>query len=577
MKLKLKPSKTNSFPFGGFLIKGARVKDWLMELQQIGLSLEAIQLLPVPGESLNSIWGCLVLPSVMPEVSLLGKHELCQQVCPTLFIPEKSEVFPKLTERDIRLLFSEKICLMHPEIGLAELDRSFNIADLLVAPERVDIQTTPPKPKHHYPSKIKSFRIVARKEEEVIKEMEDLLSDPPKKMDDQPLSLGEKFKFGLYKALFSKDADQKADGIPNETEFLKAIKGFGDALMSQGWSEKMRENFEELARRNQKAADKLLDMLKNNPDEGLKYAIPIDNNNSGRGWDGMPGSFTLDKRWDDSAFSNLFGGLFGMLGGGGGGGSSIDMGSYTDKLAQQYRETAERLIKEKKYRKAAFVYMKLLKDYFEAARTLEKGKIYEEAATIYLRYLNDKNRAAICYEQGNMFAEAIDLYKEMNQFEKVGDLYMKLNDREMALIYYQKRVEEYLSQKKYFDAAALTRNKIKNVTKSQEILMEAWTKNIENSRCLNHYLRYLPETADYTETLQLIYDKKVTKHQLGTFINVLEVQFKQKTKEADFIRDLAYQVISRTANLQPNVVEKIRTFNQQDQEIGKDIGRFGRG
>lgn len=59
----------------------------------------------------------------------------------------------------------------------------------------------------------------------------------------------------------------------------------------------MQQDYEDLERRNQKLVDKFLDLLRNNPAEALKYAIPLDENGSVRG--GNNSSFTLSRRWFD--------------------------------------------------------------------------------------------------------------------------------------------------------------------------------------------------------------------------------------------------------------------------------------
>ena len=129
-----------------------------------------------------------------------------------------------------------------------------------------------------------------------------------------------------------------------------------------------------------------MDLMKNNPEEALKYAIPLDNDNTSRGGD--IGEMGWGRRWGN--FS-----LFGNSGiGSGSGGGSLDVGDHFQQLERQYYDTARQLIGEKKYKKAAFIYMKLLRNYHLAASTMEQGKHYEEAATIYLKYNNNKEKAA---------------------------------------------------------------------------------------------------------------------------------------------------------------------------------------
>ena len=91
-----------------------------------------------------------------------------------------------------------------------------------------------------------------------------------------------------------------------KTDFGKKLDGFLNSFSDEknNTVEDWQKDYENLAERNQNQLDKLLKMLNDNPEEALKYAIPLDPNNSSRG--GAQGGFTLNKRWGAFEFGGEF-------------------------------------------------------------------------------------------------------------------------------------------------------------------------------------------------------------------------------------------------------------------------------
>ena len=74
MKLKIKPYHCNNHPVMGVLVKGENPCDWMMEIQRMKLSLEAITVYAIPGLTANSVWGCfLALKNNQNELDI-GKN-----------------------------------------------------------------------------------------------------------------------------------------------------------------------------------------------------------------------------------------------------------------------------------------------------------------------------------------------------------------------------------------------------------------------------------------------------------------------------------------------------------------------
>ncbi len=570
MELRIKPSKNNTFPIDGFLIKGESVRGWLFEIQQLSFRLNQLKIYPIPGTEANSIWGCLVITGFKFEEKDIGRNEICQRVFPNLYIPEKSTLHPKLSVEDHQKLFSPDTHIFHPEFGLVELINDFNIIDLLKSPEEKFQFVFKPEEGIRIASGVKSFRIAAKPEEDILKALEE---DFPKKEKDpnKPLSLLEKGKLGVLKKLFKEPKDSESAAEP--TGLGKVIGGSVGILgklfgAGKSWSNKIKENYEDLEQRNKKEVDRLMDMLKKNPGDALKYAIPLDENGSSRGGMGS-GAFSLSQIWNN--FS-----LFGSSGGiqrSGGGGGSVNIGDKFFELNRQYRESAEALIRQKDFKKAAFIYMKLLKDYQRAAETLEKGGFYQEAAVLYLKHGNQKLKAAVCYEKGKMYMEAIELYDELNDDEKVGDLYLLIGKKSKANEYYNRGVEKLITKGDYIKASGIYRDKIKSEVKAQETLLKGWNGFGNKQECLYLYLEYIKDQKVYRHEIDRIYSETHERIKKKILLDVIYRQYKSNDVQADHLRELAYPLIADLAVKKKNVLEKLRLFNTDDPEVQKDTSR----
>ena len=80
------------------------------------------------------------------------------------------------------------------------------------------------------------------------------------------------------------------------------------------------------------------------------------------------------------------------------------------QLTIEYRKAAEAATARGDYRRAAFIYGKLLRDYRLAAAVLSKGGLHHDAAILYLEKLNDEPSAARCFEAAGAFDQALAIY-----------------------------------------------------------------------------------------------------------------------------------------------------------------------
>ncbi|GAB2647800.1 hypothetical protein GCM10027035_46800 [Emticicia sediminis] len=563
MELQIKPFHKNIFPLNGLFIRGENVSDWISEMQQMQLNLKEIEVYAIPNVKANSIWGCLIVINDTNKLKHISRNELAQLANGLVYMPEKTVLFPNLTVNETAKLFKNQKHIFHPEIGLFELEEALDFLELLEKPILKQVEIESPKDTIFIPKHVNSLRVQPISPEEILQSLENNTFPQKEEFEDRPLSILEKGKLLLYKAIFnsSKNEEGKFDAVINQlfSPLISILpKSIGNLV------DKMQNNFEKLEKRNQNEVEKLLDLLKNNPKEALKYAIPLDNDGTSRG--GFDAQFNLSKLWSDfSLFGNS------RLGNGGG---SANLGDQYFTLQQQYRKTAEELIKQKEYQKAAFVYMKLLKNYHQAAQTLEDGQMYQEAATVHLKYTKNKQKAAECYEKGKMILEAIEIYAELNQKEKVGDLYVSINKKKEADVYYEMVINDYRTNGQFIKASLISKNKVRNIASAQELLLEGWHSKRDAVNCLTNYFSNIENLKELKNEINRIYSEDLDGTNQTLFLETIKHEFKKQHDFADDIRNIAYEIIAKEIKTNPSISIELKEFNKEDKVLIKDALRY---
>ncbi len=213
--------------------------------------------------------------------------------------------------------------------------------------------------------------------------------------------------------------------------------------------------------------EKLLKMMSKNPDEALKYAIPLNSlAETFRGFS-MPGA-ALTSRLTDFSMGSLFGG----------GSAPADFWSINHdlqmKLQQKYREQANREIAAGRYRRAAYIFAHLLADLRAAASVLERGKFYAEAAVLYRDKLHDKPSAARCFASCGMYVEACELFLSMNQYERAGEIWVSAEEPDRAREMFEQAFRNYKSQGAIVSAAKVLDARLQRRDEAIELLCDQW-------------------------------------------------------------------------------------------------------
>lgn len=565
MDLKIKPYHKNIYPLSALIINGSSVYSWLTEIEYMGLTSNDCTVYPLPSETANSVGGCFIIVHKPIKGIAIGKNERCQKVTENLYISENSILSPCLGESEFDELFKEKH-LFHPHYGLVELESPIDFGTIFSIPDTLKKKVTKPSKPAFVPKSIHRFQIQPIPPEEVMKTLEESAFPKQEQLEDKPLSVAEKAQYATLKKLFKKK-EEIGGKVIEKTSLLSNIEKLFRPLTKNvdSWTDNLKKNFEDLDRRNQKELDKLLDMLKDNPDEALKYALPLDGEGTGRGEE--VGEFRLSRIWNSFSLNQSYGS-------GRASGGYINLNKGYDRLREQYQQTAQALISEGKYEKAAFVYMKLLKDFYAAADALEKGKMYVEAATVYLEKTANKEAAAKCFVKANMIEKAIELYVSMKEYETVGDLYMQINKEAQAFNFYTKLASEYLNAQKHIKAAEVFKQKMDNTKAAQRILFDGWTEDKNALNCLHVYFQNIENEEELMSEIKAIYDNGLKKNKKDIFIKALKGEYKRREDLRPELKEIAYEIVSDLVAENPYKLSYLEYFNNEDRHLKKDIMRY---
>lgn len=594
MELKLRINSKNTFPKGGVFIKSSSPKVWLQEIQNIGLAFHLVKAFPVPGTNANELFGCLlVLDQNNIKADRIGKNNFCQLIENKLFIPENTIVTPQLTKAEWHNLFSEHYHFMHPDIGLTELKDEVSWIDLLETPVLKEIDILEPSKTVHVPQYISSIRYEANTEdilEALEKEfsdedvpddlpfdMEELMKGNQKEMDKFLAFLDKNPEMALKLAIPLDTLGTARGGFDGKFSFDGNGSGFSGGSSFSGGSRNTRNESEFDGKPflivfkiivglvflfNLKSCNFSSTSLGANSSLalivivfaiGLIIALAVLNSSS------SSSSVSYSPPRQPSASE--------------GGSALIDSERFTT-IQNRYEKMAEEFKERKDYAKAAHVYMKLLKNYYKAADVLEEGELYSEAAAVHLKYCNNKNKAAECYEKGHVYKQAIELYRDLNQNEKVGDLYTILKDKPEADKFYGKVIEEYKGNNQYVKASFVYKNKIKNIDDAQELLITGWRSNKDAFNCLNNYFANIESKEKLSGAITSIYETEVSEENSELFLQAMKHEFKKHEDLEEIIKNIAYEIVADKITVKPDIASELVAFNENNKSMLKDVMKY---
>ena len=565
MEFKLIYTKDVSENPCGVFVEDSNIMSWIETASQLGL--KSVKFFPVPGNEANSISGAILISAEIKEEQSTPYTNV-YNVGGSFYLLSNSQLSPKFSEAAIVERFGNTPHFFHPVYGLIEL-QEIKDWSAFIDLKRRDISIVQPELGPRFPNSLGEYFIREIEPEEVLKSLIEKSVPDRKSMDSKPLNPLEKVKLWTYRFILGKNKEKGKNNseLTGSSSSASDETGNISTLKKKSWWQKkkgeMNTEFENLEERNNKELDKLMDMLKKNPDEALKYALPIDRSGSSRG---PEVGYKMQKRW-------WAGTSFGY---GNGSDGSVDIGaSKTDILRQQYIIIADKYIEDQEWEKASFVYMELLSDPNSAANVLKRGKKYEVAAAIYLSKCKLKINAAECYEMGRFYGRSIDLYEELDRQEKVGDLYTKMGNEPKAKTAYGKEIAKLTDSKRYYDAGKISKNKLSDTGLARTYYMEGWESGSRQNDCLDEYL----DTYDLDGkrvSINDFHEEKFEGRNAHQFLEVLKLQLDKNADLQSEIEVVAYETIARNSSRDKTIVNLLSAFNKS-KLVSKDVMRYKHG
>ncbi|MEO0416046.1 MAG: hypothetical protein AAF226_13950, partial [Verrucomicrobiota bacterium] len=257
---------------------------------------------------------------------------------------------------------------------------------------------------------------------------------------------------------------------------------------SDGFLEWAQKNWEHLFDTRKREIDKLLKRFQDNPDEGLKYALPLAGGEGGRGI--APPSSRLGPR--SLNFS---------MGGGSGPTDYWDLSyEHRQRLEEQYRAAARRELERGNYKRAAYIYGNLLGDWNQAASALEKHGQLRDAISIHLHKLKNPRAAADCYARAKMFTQAAELYEKSGALEKAGDMHDQAGNQDRAHALWIKAAGK---EKAPLSKARIWSEKLQQDAIALEILDQHWQKGNNSVAVLDKMFQLLQNSSQSAGAIEL--------------------------------------------------------------------------
>lgn len=604
VELRLEKSWTpvESRAYSAVLVQGSQASSWLGTVCAMGLKTSQIHFLPICSEgradspSAGTPFAALIIGPELRSFSIAkldawntsleaesavsdNARSLPPQayycLAERLYLPSDAQVSPYLTEVEIKDLLpsgSKSLYVWHPAVGLLEFETNqlLSTIDLLSSVEVSSRRWNGAARGETLNSFISMIRPEPEREDVL-----QIISDPSQdeatsfaKIDLAPKAPDEVSLPGLRDAA-------SAVGMGFLAAFLGLAKLFSNSS-SKTPGKQRQQSPENISAKRENALKRLLHMLEKDPDNGLKFAIPF-GGNLGRGT--APPSTELDERSIDFHINQI--GWSGAV-------DSWSMPySYQLALSTRYRELAQRAVRLGQYRRAAYIYAKLLNDLHSAASVLENGKYYVDAAALYLNHLHKPLKAAHCFRNAGLWEDSVAIYREQKQWIDAGDIYMQLDDTDQAHEMYRKAVGELEHSKSFVAAAELAENKLGDIDEAVRLLVAGWAINHHAQQSLEKLLQLNARLSRHGHTLQLIErisnDSSLPVHKCNFALNVFsQISIDYPDNEVRSLAQtqcwaLASRVLTIGSMPSSDTMESIRRLAPADLLLGQDTRRFAAG
>jgi hypothetical protein len=245
----------------------------------------------------------------------------------------------------------------------------------------------------------------------------------------------------------------------------RRLAAMGAAMAASGMRMAPRLSEELLGRQEAALRELLRQFREGNTDQALRRALPL-GDPAARGGR-MAGDASLP-------FHNLLYRLGELLGAGGPGGVWMASNDVYRDLESAYRRAAEEATRRGDFRRAAFIYGKLLRDWRLAAGVLSRGGLHHDAAILFLEKAGDAHAAAREFEAAGEVDRALFLYRQRGEHVLAGDLLMRAGESEQAVEEYGLAADREAAQGRYLAAADLLIGRARRSDLAEKHLVRGW-------------------------------------------------------------------------------------------------------
>ncbi|MGE3804128.1 MAG: hypothetical protein AB7K24_05580 [Gemmataceae bacterium] len=242
-----------------------------------------------------------------------------------------------------------------------------------------------------------------------------------------------------------------------------------------------------------------------NIDEALRRALPI-GDDAGRG--PMVPYTSSQLPWHQLTYSlsSLLGSVAGIV--------PTWLGGYDvqRELAAEYRRAAEEACARGDYRRAAFIYGRLLSDFSAAANALMRGQLHHDAAILYLRKLNDRRSAARAFELAGELDTALALWRELGDHLSAGDLLQRMGDEEGALLEFRAAADQLARNNEHLAGYQVMINRARRPDLARGYLEQGWSlrPEVNGVACGSRLAQHLVEEEDVPAFLAVLEEGRTT-------------------------------------------------------------------
>jgi tetratricopeptide (TPR) repeat protein len=550
----LRPGAVSGRSASAFLIAGEDPAAWVRALLGCGVPLASIRLLVLPRRGLSMPAGALAIVPSGLRVALDPIHAPYALLAGRVFVPLDAGIHPPVSDAELGRLSPWDVSVLHPSLGLIGCDDE----ELVVATSLLSFSLPGGTDWSHAMEGVRSeprVRVVLPIPQQVSADAlaeqwrddigkEGAPEQLPTMPEEGPIGRAAAHTTGAFWSMVEKLTRGLGKSKATAAGEASGAKGWIGRLYARAKA-KAEESRAAIEAARAKELGRLERLLRDDPDQGLRYALPLSGPDASRGR-ARPGG-RLTSRSTDFSLRSLFGS---------GPADHWEIEARArQRLVSQYRELANREMRLGRHRRAAYVFAQLLGDFYAAANALREGRHFRDAAALFRDKLGQPRMAAECLEGGGLLAEAITIYESLDAHEHVGDLYRRLDREEDAVAAYRRAIDQAIRSGNRISAAGLAERKLNDPDEALRLLDEGWPVSPQATACVDALFALLGKLGRHAEASRRV-------EQLRTSRDI-----------SDLLTATAIEALARLSTAYPDLATQARAADATRVLAGERLHR----